>query len=156
MKFIGVDPGLRGAIAVIDNDDVQTYPMPTIDGDLDLTELSSLLFSFRSTPHSIYIEKVHAMPGQGVTSMFSFGKGYGCIIGIMHAYMLNYSFVTPQAWQKATHTTTKGSAKERSLLSAIQLFPYANFHITPRSKKAHDGVVDALNIAAYARLKGSK
>ncbi|MFM6209945.1 hypothetical protein, partial [Planktothrix sp.] len=121
--FIGIDPGATGAIAslsptgitfidcpVIKKQNGKTKPNPT----LMATELKQLI-----TPDSIIIiENVHAMPGQGVSSMFSFGMGYGCWLGIIAALNIPVEFVTPQCWKKYYNL---GPDKEASRAAALLL-----------------------------------
>ena len=49
----------------------------------------------------MYIEKVAAMPGQGVTSMFNFGKGFGVLLGAAAGLGLQTTQVTPQTMDES-------------------------------------------------------
>jgi len=101
----------------------------------------------------IYIEKVHAMPGQGVSSMFKFGKVYGEVLGAIKSENIPHTLITPQKWQKEIFQgiETKLKPKEKALIAAKRLFPNESFLATPRSRKPHDGMVDALLLAEYGR-----
>ncbi|MGL4498487.1 MAG: hypothetical protein ACRCU2_05435 [Planktothrix sp.] len=101
-----------------------------------------------ATPNSIIIiENVHAMPGQGVTSMFSFGMGYGIWLGIIAALSIPVEFVTPQTWKK--HYSL-GSDKESSRVTALQLFPSQSENL---KLKKHHGRAEALLLAEFLRRK---
>jgi crossover junction endodeoxyribonuclease RuvC len=90
----------------------------------------------------IYLEKVHAMPGQGVTSMFKFGEGYGSFKGIMAALAIPYVEITPQSWQKVMFAgISKELGKKRSVYKIGQLFPSLT--------KIDDGSADALCMSLY-------
>ncbi|MFM6207166.1 hypothetical protein, partial [Planktothrix sp.] len=99
-------------------------------------------------PDSIIIlESVHAMPGQGVSSMFSFGLGYGVWLGIVAALNVPIEFVTPQAWKKYY---SLGPDKEASRVKALQLFPSQASEL---KLKKHHGRAEALLLAEYLRRK---
>lgn len=168
MNFIGIDPGLNGGIARIDytwtirdeDPTISVVPMPTkeVDGkrkyviDEIIRELSCGSMGF------VVLEKQQAMPGQGTVSMFRTGEGFGILQGILGAKhyedeseQLDYVIVPPQKWQKDVCPGESGKTKERSIKMAGKLFPKISLLATPRSKKPHDGMADALCIAEYAR-----
>ena len=89
--FLGIDPGISGAWAII-NSNTQIVLSGSYAERALLLSLGSIDFA--------YIEKVGAMPGQGVTSMFTFGESYGRMLGWLEALRVPYGFVTPQKWQK--------------------------------------------------------
>lgn len=159
MIVVGIDPGKTGGIAAVDGSGkvyVVAKPMPvTNDGHVDSVVLAKYLNSW--SPSFIFIESVHAMPGQGVTSMFSFGRTVGQIDAVCELYRAERSqcpigYVTPQKWMKFIHSpTVRGDTKERSLQTAKMLFPRMDFLATSRSKVPHMGMVEALLIAEYGR-----
>lgn len=156
--IMGIDPGLNGGIAIISKyDGVIVEPMPKKDetNEIDLEELSRLLKDFSLDIKMAYLEKVHAMPKQGVSSTFKFGKGFGAVEALLIAHKIPYRLITPQAWQKIMH---KGESraqgpKQRSLRVAKRLFPRVNFLKSERSRVDHDGLIDAILIAEYGRVK---
>jgi crossover junction endodeoxyribonuclease RuvC len=94
MRVIGIDPGLSGAIAVINGtDSLIVIDMPTMTVErngkakrqVSATELAQLLGDAKSDDCHVFVEKVSAMAGQGVTSVFSFGRSFGMIEGILAA-----------------------------------------------------------------------
>ena len=96
----------------------------------------------------VWIEKVHAMPKQGVTSMFSFGKGYGIWLGLIAGMWIRVNEVAPQTWKKywlKDMPRGKGSA----ILRAQQIFPNVNLLPTERSRKPSIALAEALLIAMY-------
>ena len=142
--YIGIDPGANGAMAVIQQDDVYEFPFKQIS----MTLISSMLedYSDKRTCHAL-IELVHAMPGQGVTSMFNFGHNFGMLEGLLIGAGIPYDRVTPQKWQKEfglykLPDETKTAKKNRHKELAQELFP---------TLKVTHATADALLIAEYCR-----
>lgn len=158
MKIIGIDPGLKGGLAVIEDSKViEVCVMPVYEQDngkniIDIKLVSE--FIKRHNPNKIYLEKVGAMKQQGVSSMFNFGVSYGALRAC--AIVLNYDLevVTPQKWKKTVlgeeydHTEKDGTIK-----FCMKQFPETNLLATKRSKIAHDGICDALCIGYYHFMK---
>ena len=94
------------------------------------------------------MELVGAMPGQGVTSMFNFGKSFGYIEGVLQALQIPYQLISPRAWKKEFRLN---SDKENSIEVGKKLFPQVNLLATPRCKKEHDGIAEALLMAEFTR-----
>lgn len=167
MVIVGIDPGLKGALVAIESGRkvLFSHPMPLIGGkEIDLAEVRALLVSAKEraerlqVPVTVVLEKVRSRPGQGVVSMFTFGRGLGMIEGLVAGLSMPIQQVTPQAWVKELHEgiDQKLSAKARSMLVVRRLYPDLNLLATPRSKKLHDGLIDAALIATYGlrKLKG--
>ena len=100
MKIIGIDPGLSGAIAILENNKVlNIFDMPVMsEGKKNKRQLNSALLVnllkeniVREEEVAVVVEQVNAMPGQGVTSMFNFGQTFGAIKGICAALNLQFS-----------------------------------------------------------------
>lgn len=148
MTVIGIDPGLKGGIVVmVDGRIAKTVKMPVVKGDggswVDFGEVASILKYER--PDLVAIEKVHSMPGQGVASVFTFGLGFGGLIGVCAGAGISYALVKPTTWQKqAFEGLDKKLGKARSLMYVRQRFPECE----PIHK--HDGLADAACIAEYA------
>lgn len=103
-------------------------------------------------PIMTLVEHVHAMPGQGVVSMFSFGRVFGEVLGILAALQLPHQLVHPRVWSRVMHQGVTGDeAKARSLLAAARLFPGVDLRASDRCKKPHAGLVDAILLAEYGR-----
>lgn len=181
--FIGFDTGLNGGMVEIDINGNILFkaPMPKRENVIDIHELWKMIkalsdsqwetieFETFSGPMGlpaarhfqkdrvkethVYIEKVSAHPGQGVTSMFKFGRVYGITEGLIVASGLPYTTITPQKWMNAMHEGMEKSlsTKTRSEIVSKRLFPDADLRATERSRVAHDGIVDALLIAEYGR-----
>lgn len=150
--IIGIDPGLRGGIAYYRpgaKDELTIVDMPThelvrggkMKFEVDPHALHKLLMPYRLA--SVYLEQVGAMPGQGVSSVFAFGKTYGIIIGVLAANGLPYTFVSPVTWKKKLQVP---AAKDGSRARASQLMPA---HADKWKLAKHDGRSEAALIALY-------
>lgn len=144
-EVIGIDPGKKGGVAYTAIDGIQAVPMPLIGKDIDGRILAQALNDI--IPDLVVIEKVHAMPKQGVTSMFNFGKGYGQLIGICEALFLPYILVTPQAWKKKVLAGTSKD-KHAAIQYCQQRYPSVSL-IPPRGRVPHDGMADAVCLVEY-------
>ena len=153
MKIIGIDPGLSGAIAVMEgNKIVDIFDMPVMpEGKKNKRQLNSaqlvklLKDNIKNNEEvAIIVEQVNAMPGQGVTSMFNFGQTFGAIKGICAALGLPIFFVRPAKWKK--HFELINSSKDASRTKAIEMYPSIAEKL---SKKKDVNKSDAILIARY-------
>ena len=144
--IIGIDPGISGAIAVLDAGGllVAHSAMPTYQpgkaSRVNAAALCAFLDPYRAG-HAI-LEQVGAMPGQGVASMFSFGHAAGSVEGVLAALGISYELVTPQTWKRAYKLN--GKPKDASRALAQRLYPGA-----PLGRKKDSGLADALLLARY-------
>jgi len=160
--FIGIDPGLSGGIAVITPEAYTTFDVPVlvvVKGKTKKNRYNSVEISriFRSVMQGaaakeytvqVWLEDVHAMPGQGVTSMFSMGRGLGIYEGIISALGLPLNYISPITWKKKV-MCGQGKEKDAAVYKAQQLFPNAVL-TTPRGRLL-DGRAEALLIAFYGK-----
>ena len=153
MRIIGIDPGLSGGIAILDNSKVmELFDMPVMpDGKKNKRQLNSALLVKLIKDHIknledtvMVVEQVNAMPGQGVTSMFNFGQTFGAIKGICAALGLPIFFVRPAKWKK--HFELINSSKDASRTKAIEMYPSISEQL---SKKKDVNKSDAILIARY-------
>lgn len=150
-SVLGVDPGMGGALCILDDSGGYLIEsMPRIGKQLDLGSLAGWIRSHREQIARAFIEQVSARPGQGVSTMFKFGRAYGSVEGVIAALGIPYELVTPQRWTKIMHAGIEGgqTAKERSLLAAARLYPKVGL-IPPGCRVADSGLVDSLLIAGY-------
>lgn len=142
--YVGIDPGKSGALALLFPDgDIKTIPF-------DAASYVDALNVLKGHDVMCCLEKVGAMPGQGVVSMFNFGHNFGFIEGVLQANMIPYQLVPPQTWKKEFSLT---SDKAKSIEVCQKLFPKANLLATERSRKPSDGIAEAVLMAEYARRK---
>ena len=147
---LGIDPGLSGAIAVLqDNDELLVvYDMPVMAGtgkrqQVNAAEIVRILSGYEISV--AYLERVSAMPGQGVSSMFSFGTSYGIIIGVLAALSIPMVLVSPQTWKAKAGLRGKEKDCARTLMQ--QLYPEAQL-----GRKKDIGRADAIAIARFGGL----
>lgn len=144
--YIGIDPGKSGAMAIMPAvGEVQVIPFDAVKYSVALAQLRGELNDVMCC-----VEKVSAMPGQGVVSMFNFGHNLGVIEGLLRGYGIPYQLVPPQTWKKEFSLS---SDKAKSIEVCQKLFPNVNLLATERSRKPHDGMAEALLMAEYARRK---
>ena len=153
MKIIGIDPGLSGAIAILENNKVlNIFDIPVMsEGKKNKRQLNSaLLVSLlrenitKNEETVVVVEQVNAMPGQGVTSMFNFGQTFGAIKGICAALELPIFFVRPSKWKK--HFELINSSKDASRTKTIEMYPSLSDDL---SKKKDVNKSDAILIARF-------
>jgi|TARA_B110000971_G_C19825360_1_gene415317 crossover junction endodeoxyribonuclease RuvC len=153
MRIFGIDPGLSGGIAILENNKVkEMFDMPVMsDGKKNKRQLNSALLAqiIKDNIEDIedtvmVVEQVNAMPGQGVTSMFNFGQTFGAIKGICAALSLPIFFVRPAKWKK--HFELINSSKDASRTKVIEMYPSIAENL---SKKKDVNKSDAILIARY-------
>lgn len=161
MRHIGIDPGLSGAVAIINGegskglgiaDTVYDTPTGQIGNKNSYLPAEMAKQLILVGPCQALIEKQQAMPKQGVTSTFSIGYGMGLWIGILAALSIPYEVVTPQAW-KGAMMAGMGRDKDASRLRAQQLWPQLTEQL---NRKKDHGRAEALLIAEYGRRQISK
>lgn len=142
--YIGIDPGKSGALALL-TEDGQCTVVPFYESAY------TAILKAASGPSSVCcLEKVGAMPGQGVVSMFNFGHNLGYIEGLLQAFDIPYQLVPPQTWKKEFCVT---SDKNTSIEVCRKLFPHVSLLPTARSRKPSDGMAEAMLMAEYARRR---
>jgi crossover junction endodeoxyribonuclease RuvC len=169
-SFVGIDIGKGGAISLIRDDGyIESYVTPTLpNGDIDVNSMYVILAGMHHVK-MVVVERVHAIFGSSASSTFEFGRSAGIVEGIVCVSRLPYTMVAPKEWQKEMWSgiakvkkSGKNSTdtKATSLVAVKRLFPNANLldKSKPRSQKVHDGVVDSILMAEYARRiwKGQK
>jgi len=151
--ILGIDPGASGAIARLTAmGDLQIWDMPTRTvvrngkekRELDVTRLATILEEAGAS--EACVEQVGARPGQGVTSMFAFGRAVGQVEGALAACALPIHYVTPQVWRRRLAVP---AGKSGSRLRASELMPA---YATEWRRAKDDGRAEAALIAMYALL----
>lgn len=141
---LGVDPGLTGAIAFYYShypDLIAVEDMPVIGGEISCADLAARINMVR--PDAAIIELVASRPGQSVSAMFKFGKGFGQVIGVCQALKIPTHFVAPQRWKKHFRLSAD---KDDSRRRATEYWPDRPELF---AKKKHDGRAEAALIARY-------
>ena len=155
MLVIGIDPGISGSICFLLNGRIiDVIEMPTmtdgkknkkqVNGSQIFNEISERIKKLDKNDTRVIIEKVSAMPGQGVTSMFNFGQSFGILKGICSSMQLPMYFVRPAKWKK--YFNLINSEKDASRTKAIEIFPYFSNQL---SRKKDSNKADAILIASF-------
>ncbi|HYC01631.1 MAG TPA: hypothetical protein VEC57_21045 [Candidatus Limnocylindrales bacterium] len=147
MITIGIDPGLTGAIAAVDQSGhYEVHDLP-VQRDkslawIDGAELGRIVRAFGAAHYMTgIIERVSAMPKQGVASSFGFGVNFGSVLGVIQGLGIRLELVTPAKWKREM---ALGSDKDAALHKARLLFPLADLRL-----KKHDGRAEALLLAHW-------
>ena len=154
MILFAIDPGVNGACSIyVDRKLSKIFDVPTMtDGkknkkQINAAQLSKIVkqtIEDQKEDISVIIERVSAMPGQGVTSMFNFGQSFGILKGICSAMHLPVYYVRPAKWKK--YFNLINSEKDASRTRAIEIFPYFSSQL---SKKKDNNKADAILIASF-------
>lgn len=146
MIYIGVDPGKAGGYAWIWDENVRSIPWDDTFFAQDMRCLSAT-----GEKCVAAVEKVGAMPHQGVTSMFNFGKSAGFIEGVLTALGIPYQLIPPATWKK--EFSLIGKDKKASIEVCKRLFPDVDLKRTEKCRTDSDGCAESLLLAEYARRK---
>lgn len=171
MLYVGIDPGLSGAIGVIDNKDkfLSVFDAPIITQNKSgkkkkqlssngIVAIISEIIGMAEGIENIHvtIEKAIVMPqiqgrngGQGTVSAFNFGYGAGIYEGVFAAMGVSFNVVFPATWKKEVFNNTGlGANKEFSIILAQQFYPEAKNCL---KLKKHDGRAEAILLAGWGR-----
>lgn len=151
--IVGIDPGLSGALAILDHDDVLLLEdLPTVQFSdarikhrLDGVGLTAMLKPYAVDVLLAIVEKVAARPGEAPSGAFSFGYSSGVISGVLGALQIPVTTVQPAVWKKVMGL---GSSKDLSRSRALELFPTMADKLA--RKKDHDRA-EALLLAEWGR-----
>lgn len=158
-KVLGIDPGLSGGLSIIDEklNLISCHPMPIKKGNDGKNKIDPCGVRDIIAAHTIdlaIIEKVGAMPNQGVTSMFNFGDGFGIVRGIAEIFANQTIYARPQEWQGFQYLT--GLSKDQVGEVAFEVFQTEEMYNGVYSKgkrkgekRLLDGISDSLMIAKY-------
>lgn len=153
MIFVGIDPGITGAVVLLDDQGglVSAWRTPSFGTgkkEYDLQAMEAILHGALGGACACTIEKVGAMPTDGRVGAFNFGKGYGIWLGMLSVLNIGFQEVTPQRWQsRMLAGQPKGKQTKTSAVKvAKQLWPDL-----PIKVKADWGMADAALIAEFGR-----
>lgn len=150
--IVGIDPGLKGGLAVLFLSAVGgVIDSGVISYDIEAyCQMIALAKSNYLSP-IVAIEQVHSMPKQGVASTFKFGEQFGILKGLCMGLGVKFITITPQEWKRGMGLLHQD--KGASIALAKKLFPGANLRPSARCRKDSDGMAESLLIAEYARRK---
>lgn len=164
MHYVGIDPGLKGAIALFDPlaKVIQTVDIPIVKGrkvkkkarsQTDYIALAEILQPYHVssdkpadyTGLKVFMEHVWSMPNDGAIQGHNFGLNIGAIRGVLATYNVTPELVLPAKWKK--HFDLIGKDKMAAVNKAVELFPVNDFFGIRGGVK--DGRCEAALIAVY-------
>lgn len=152
-RYIGIDPGFSGAIAIITDAGIEkVIDMPTKfkpgtkKSMLDENALANFFWEYADQPNTYAeMEFVQGLPGEGAARSFQFGYSVGVVRGMLSVSRIPYKLVGPTAW-KNFHGIAPKLSKATNIEIARKLFPAADLRFLK-----HSGRADALLIAEHCR-----
>ena len=129
MKYIcGVDPGLHGCVCLYHPEDIILFDMPIFEitrngkkkNQIDLYGLAKFIDLHSIDIERAIIENPSAMPGQGATSLFSFGFSCGVAQMAIASAFIPMKLIHPSVWKKKMGLSKD---KDASRLRASQIAP---------------------------------
>ncbi len=143
----GIDPGYSGAVAYLSNVAGFVESIPLLGRELDEMKLTKILDDYE--PQLVVMEKVHAMPGNGVASSFRFGQIYGQLISTIKLGCHRLELVAPQTWKAVILRDTKKD-KRAALDYCARVYPDICL-VPPGCRKPSHDFAEAICIAEYGR-----
>ena len=148
MKVCGIDPGIHGALAIININDgaapelIAVCDVPTIGVKAKERANTMIVrdWLLAHRPDHALIERAGSMPKQGVASTFKYARAVGSLETVVACSGIPYSIIEPSVWKKFHHLP--GKDKEAARQRALQLFPSA--HALFARKKDHQRAEAAL------------
>ena len=149
MIWIGIDPGAKGGYAQI-----RKYGNGQIDAMVFPWANDEFTDFIRDVPLDMEdvrcaVEKVGAVHGNGIVSMFNFGKNAGFIEGVLEAFNLPYQLIPPATWKR--EFSLIGKDKKASIEVCKRLFPDVRLKRTDKCTTDSDGMAESLLIAEWGR-----
>src|SRR6476620_9903564 len=127
-RYLGIDPGLSGALAIVEAIDgvpmlVDAIDMPSsgtgVKARVDI--IAAAQWFAKHAPSTAYVERAQAFPGQGASSGFSYGRAVGSIETVVALCSIPMTIIEASGWKKRLHLP--GKDKEAARQRALQLFP---------------------------------
>ena len=142
--YIGLDPGKKGAMAIIEcSDKIESVKIIPFEPSDYISALK------RYSGATVCIEQVHSLPREGVKSVWSFGQTYGWLLGVMDALGVSYQVVPPNKWKR--EYSLLRTEKKQSIEVCKRLFPSVSLKRTERCKTDSSDFADALLLCEYGR-----
>ena len=147
LRVCGIDPGLTGAIAMLNGHGVALFDLPVTRGEINGLALhAELALANEVDPiTAVFLEETHAMPGNGSKANFSQGFTMGAIVTAVRMASLPLHRVAPSTWK--TKMGLRGKTKDASRHLASELWPGSEFKLVKHHNRA-----EAALIARYGLL----
>lgn len=163
--YVGIDIGKDGAIAFIHPDgEIEVHHMPKIKTELDYPAISNLISWRAGMKMHVVFEKLGVIFGSSKQTAFSMGQQSGAVEMSCVCKGMPFTKVRAVDWQKAmfqgldeiTKPSKTGKKEVRdtkamALVAVKRIFPNLKLTFGERATKPHDGLIDAVLMAEYAR-----
>ena len=151
MIILGIDPGISGGLAIVNG--VVAGQLTRIEAGIRMPTMQHrgkklvdgkqmIEFLLRWDVDVMVCEWVHAMPRQGVTSAFSFGRSTGAVEALGLFWAGRAEWVSPQVWKKHY-----GLSKDKQASLDLAQQKFGDDFVW--RKKADDGIAEAALIAHW-------
>ena len=146
MRVGGIDPGKSGAVAICEHGKIIAMSL--------LADVTARAWFQKFECKTVWVEQAQSFPKQGIASAFNYGRDFGYLLGTLAGSGITTQMIRPAVWTARIHQMSPkiDDVKERSLWCAKHLWPDLTFLATEKSKKPHDGLIDAALIAFYGYL----
>jgi crossover junction endodeoxyribonuclease RuvC len=152
VKILGIDPGVHGGLAIVMISDGAApqlldaidIPVAGVGAKERVDVLAIRTWVMVHQPQHAFIERAQAMPKQGASSGFNYGRATGAIEAVIACCEIPTTVVEPSVWKKAHHL--RGGDKEGARQRALQLFPSAHAQL---ARKRDHGRAEAALVALY-------
>ncbi len=153
MRIMGVDPGGKGAMAIVHGTDlIAVADMPVFQvtrgkgakAELDVFGFCDFMETW--TPAVVFFEQVGGITGESASAAFNFGRIAGAAEALCKAHGARFQFVAPHIWKK--HMRLTGTAKDDARLMATNRWPSQHKAF---ARKMDDGRAEAALLAEYGR-----
>jgi crossover junction endodeoxyribonuclease RuvC len=142
-RILGIDPGITGGLALLHGTAIAVWEVPLLDGEVDAQAVARIVRN--AAPDMAVIERASSRPRQGVSSVFRYGRAYGCLLAVVALEEVPHHLVTPAAWKRAYRLDAD---KESSRGLAARTWP-AHSHLF-KAKSKH-GLAEGALLALYGR-----
>lgn len=149
---IGIDPGLTGGLCVLNEEGriAMMFDMPVKPHNgkkrINAKQLLQVLGHAKEElgASRCYIERAQGAGGQGASSIFNYGMGYGMVLACLDAKGIDYTEVSPTKWKRLALLPT-GADKSKSVAHARELFPFgAHWFTASKHGRAEASIIAAL------------
>jgi crossover junction endodeoxyribonuclease RuvC len=141
MTTLGIDIGVNGALALLDDDGtlVDVFDTPTLhDGPKNRQTINAPLFAelvYRTHATRAFVERVGPRPKEGAVGAFAFGDCKGVVRGVLAAAAIPCVFITPVQWKRVVGVPPGKDMKDAARSNAINRWP-AKAELFKRKKDA--------------------
>jgi hypothetical protein len=146
--ILAIDPGVTGALAFYypKTGHVGVHDMPVVNGDVDPRSLDVIIWNYK--PQHAFLEHVHPMPKEGVSSVWRFAAAFTTVRVVVKLRNIPLTLVSPARWKRAMGLKGGKEGKDHCRERAIEAFPVVHQQFV--RKKDH-GRAEAALLALYAR-----